>query len=854
MGIYLKMSMAYLKKNKLRTLLLILGVALGVSLIFGTSVIKESQVNNDVKAIYKLYGGYHLEFSDLKESDTEKVSKDEDVENITTVENLGNIVDEKGNSFPLKSADKNYMESKSGKLTKGRLPKNKDEIVMEEEALEAMNIPDKLNSTLTFKIKKKYKDSQGNNKIYTEDKKFKLVGIIEKPEGFYDFYDINIPFEAFTYGNSEKNNIIPQNIITYNSVLTLKSGWQNIDGQANRIIGENNLKEVAYTPNMPLVRQLMDKKIEKEDPGAFKREILIIITAAIFVFNLFNITLNETIEEMGMLRLIGANKRSVRRMIMYQGVIIMALGIILGLIFGVAFSYVGISNFNLSQYKESGIKPELYVSSANIIKAIITGAFSVFASCIIPIYKVGKISVIESTKQSDKFKSYGGSFGLGKLFSKIFGFYGFMGLKNIGRNKSRAFISIISIALGGYVFLTTFSSMQNEVNDKIADMQKRYDITIGFGPNSDLDVVKYSDNDVNKLKNINGVKNINAVQVANGFFDYKNYEVNKNFTNISETQEKDKMEYEMDLKLYGNDYINSTLKNFVQEGNINDLGKVTNNYANVAVYNYFYDENDPDNKKNVFTNLKIGDILTIKVPTTQDNETVYKESKVRVCAILTSDWMSKGDGSLGRNFEVITSNSHAKDLTGEKKYTKLGINLVNPNDKTVNKKVEEVSNSIQLSQFESKLSFNEMQEDSSKDYMKTQIATIILVLIIAGINIFCTIKTNLLIRKKEISTLRALGMSVKNMKKMIAFEALSYAILSFIIALIPSIANLIKFVNLNNNAYKNYGIDSFMSFTFPVKESIVFFVITVAVCLIAVVTSSRDLKNMNIIDGIKDND
>lgn len=854
MGIYLKMSMAYLKKNKLRTLLLILGVALGVSLIFGTSVIKESQANNDVKAIYKLYGGYHLEFSDLKESDIEKVSKDEDVEKITTVENLGNIVDEKGNSFPLKSADKNYINNKSGKLAKGRLPKNKDEIVMEEDALEAMNIPDKLNSTLTFKIKKKYKDSQGNNKIYTEDKKFKLVGIIEKPKGFYDFYDINIPFEAFTYGNSENNNVIPQNIITYNSVLTLKSGWQNIDGQANRIIGENNLKEVTYTPNMPLVRQLMDKKIEKEDPGAFKREILIIITAAIFVFNLFNITLNETIEEMGMLRLIGANKRSVRRMIMYQGVIIMVLGIILGLIFGIAFSYVGISNFNLSQYKEAGIKPELYVSSANIIKAIITGAFSVFASCIIPIYKVGKISIIESTKQSDRFKSYGGSFGLVKLFSKIFGFYGFMGLKNIGRNKSRAFISIISIALGGYVFLTTFSSMQNEVNDKIADMQKRYDITIGFGPNSDLDVVKYSDNDVNKLKNINGVKNINAVQVANGFFDYKNYEVNKNFTNISETQEKDKMEYEMDLKLYGNNYINSTLKNFVQEGNINDLGKVTNNYANVAVYNYFYDENDPDNKKNIFNNLKIGDILTIKVPTTKDNETVYKESKVRVCAILTSDWMSKGDGSLGRNFEVITSNSHAKDITGEKKYTKLGINLVNPNDKTVNKKVEEVSNSIQLSQFESKLSFNEMQEDSSKDYMKTQIATIILVLIIAGINIFCTIKTNLLIRKKEISTLRALGMSVKNMKKMIAFEALSYAILSFIIALIPSIVNLIKFVNLNNNAYKNYGIDSFMSFTFPVKESIVFFVITVAVCLIAVVTSSRDLKNMNIIDGIKDND
>ncbi|WP_419724500.1 hypothetical protein [Terrisporobacter petrolearius] len=109
--------------------------------------------------------------------------------------------------------------------------------------------------------------------------------------------------------------------------------------------------------------------------------------------------------------------------------------------------------------------------------------------------------------------------------------------------------------------------------------------------------------------------------------------------------------------------------------------------------------------------------------------------------------MSKGDGSLRQNFEVITSNNHAKDLTGEKKYTKLGINLVNPSDKIVNKKVEEVSNSIQLSEFESKLSFNEMQKNSIKDYMKTQISTI---------------------------TLRALGMSVKNMKKMIAFEALCH--------------------------------------------------------------------------------
>lgn len=853
MGIYMKMSLAYLKKNKLKTSLLILGVALGVVLIFGTSVLKESQNKNDVEAINKLYSGYHLEFIDLNSDGTEKLKNDKDVSKITTVQNLGNIVDEKGNSFPLKSTDKDYITDKSSKLIKGRFPKDNNEIVMEKEALEAMNISDKLNSTLDFTVKKKYKDHEGSIRIYTVDKKFKLVGVVEKPKGFYDFYDINIAFEAFTYGNDEKNNLIPQDIISYNNLLSLNSGWQNIDGQAHKIMAKHNLGEANYSPNMPLVRQLMNKKIEKDNPDAYKREVLIIITAGIFVFNIFNITLNETIKEMGLLRLIGSSKKNVRCTIIYQALIIMVAGIVVGLIFGAIYSYIVVNISNPSIYQEAVIKPKLYVSNANIMKAIITGVFSVLTSCIIPIWKVGNISSIEATKKTDKFKGYRGSYRLGKFSSKIFGFYGFIGLKNIGRNKSRALISMISIALGGYIFLTTFSSMQGELNDKIEDMQKRYDITIQFGVNSDIDNAEYTESDVNKLKNVDGVKSVTSLQIESGILDYKKNEMDKDFAKSKGIQEQDQMEYKMDLKLFGPDYIKYTLKNFLQEGHIYEIGTLNKGVPNVAVYNYFYDESGTNTFKKVFPDLKIGDIITIKVPITENGNTEYKESKVRVCAILKSDWMSKGDGDLGRNFEIVTASSLSKHIVGEKKYNKLGINLEDPYDKTVNEKVKKVSNCIHLSQFESKLAFNEMQK-SYEDYIKSQISTIMLVLIIAGINIFCTIKTNLLMRKKEISTLRAIGLSIRDIKKMVTYEALTYAMLSFIITLIPSMINLIKFVNCNNSAYKNYGIEHFMSFKFPVKQSIIFFIISVTVCLIAVATSSRDLKKMSIIEGIKDND
>lgn len=852
MDIYFKMALAYLRKNKLRASLLILGVVLGIVLIFGTNVIKESQDKNDLEAINKLYSGHHVEFNDLNPDGVEKLRSDKNVSKITTVQNLGNIVNKKGNSVLLRSANEGYITDKANKLT-GRLPENNDEIVIEKKALDAMNIPYELNSNLDLTVKKKYKDSEGNNQIYILDKKFKLVGIVEKPKGYYD---VVWECEAFTYGNDEKNNIIPPDIVTYNSILNLKSGVKNLNEQAQELMNRNNLGRFSFLPNVPLVQKTIAIEIKNENSmNIFKQEALILIAATIFIFNMFNITLNQTIKEMGLLRLIGSTKKNVRRIITYQALVIMFVGIILGLIVGWIYSYIGINTYNTELYKEAAIEAKLYVSNTNIIKAIIIGVFSVFISCIIPIFKIGNISPITAIKKTEKIKNYTNSYRVDKTLNKIFGFYGFMGLKNIGRNKIRSLISLISIALGGYIFITTFSSMQEEVDKKIEDMQNRYDIVMQFnGVGTDIDNLKYTDSDVDKIKNIAGVKSINPIQVTNGFFDFNKNEINKEFAKYNSIQEKDKMEQKMDLKLYADDYINETLKNFVKDGNLDDFGKVSNGYPNIAVYNYFYDRGEDYTLKNVFTNIKVGDILTIKTPVVENNKMIYKENKVRVCATLTPDWMSMGDGQFGNNFEIIASKNQSKLLTGEQKYTKLGINLADPYDETVNRKVEKISNSIHLSQFKSRLSYIDLHSDTMQAYIKSQISLIALVLIIAAINIYCTIRTNLLVRRKELSTLRSLGLSMKNMKKMVMYEAFAYSILSFIIALIPTTINLIKFVTWNNNAYINYGIEHFMSFKFPVKESIIFLLMSITVCLLAVVTSNRDFKNMNIIEGIKDND
>ncbi len=56
--------------------------------------------------------------------------------------------------------------------------------------------------------------------------------------------------------------------------------------------------------------------------------------------------------------------------------------------------------------------------------------------------------------------------------------------------------------------------------------------------------------------------------------------------------------------------------------------------------------------------------------------------------------------------------------------------------------------------------------------------SLILIVLISILNIFCTVRSNLIIRRKEIFTMRALGMDVSGMKKMNRFEALTYGVLS----------------------------------------------------------------------------
>ena len=204
--------------------------------------------------------------------------------------------------------------------------------------------------------------------------------------------------------------------------------------------------------------------------------------------------------------------------------------------------------------------------------------------------------------------------------------------------------------------------------------------------------------------------------------------------------------------------------------------------------------------------------------------------------------------------EIITSSNNMKEMLGFKAYNNLGVDYKDINNLEKNKEIEKyIKENIQgTTKF--KRVFTEEQVDSRENVFRESFINIVLVLMIAAISIFCTVKSNLMGKEKEIFTMRALGMSIKDMNSMNMWESVTYAVLSIVSGIGLATYKLFKFVESKINAYINFGIEHFMDFTFPYPQAIIFAVVTLVTCIIAVKLANRDFKNKEISDGMRDID
>ena len=849
MKVYIHLALSYLKKQKGRTVALVLGVALAVMLVFAFNVISESQSRNQLANIYKMYGTYQGIFTNLMKDKLGQIKNDKDVAQSAAATNFGNIVADNGLSMILNSSDKDYIEMNGYKLVKGRLPNSQGELVLEAQALDKMGLKEELGKTIDFKIKKQYIDGKGMKQVHIEKRKFKLVGILDKPKQYYDgIYSL----KGFTYFKEDEENLIPNSLITYDEIVKLKSN-SNLSGELNQIRERYGIGRLDYEVNSQLISALNDLASQNTSSFRDKLNILVVITAVLLIYNMFNISLIDMIKQIGMLRVIGASKKHTRLIIGFQSLFILIVGIISGLLLGTVFSYFGIKLYSFMSTLLDVSESSIYISSNSIWKAIEVGIITVAVSSMIPIWMSGRVSPIEAVRKTDRSKKNHQNGWHHRVGKKLFGLTGEVAYENVWRNKWRTLIIVVSVAMAGYLFVYDIAIVNNAELDNATSIQmsnmQENSFKLSFTGNTDSDFVGYTKEDVKRISDIDGVKNVGTKVTLEGFLESDIKDLHDDFVKYNGITGKD-VSTPIEVKGYDEKRLKGFQK-YVEKGDVSSLNNSLSEYPNAVVFNYYYDILKNHSLEKVRKNLKIGDIITIQIPNIENNSFKYKECKVRVAALLKSEWVFKGDSTRGRYMEVILPQEYLMSVSGKNMYDQVSVQSEERKDIHVYNEINKVLQNKLFPYVESKLSYIEESEESRTEVLKSHMVIVILILFIAGMNVYNTIKNNLLIRINEFSIMRAIGMTVKQLKSMIIKETVVYGIFGSIIAAFLGIYRVYEGYERVSRDYKNgFGVINMPQFKFPIIPILLYSGIVIGICILSAYISARKAGKFNIVEGL----
>ncbi|MBO3443216.1 ABC transporter permease [Clostridium sp. CCUG 7971] len=829
MRVSFRLAIAYLKKQKGRTLSLIISIALAVMLVFTLNLVPESKNKHDIKEAYKNFSDYHVEYSNLNIETVDKLKNDKTIKVINDVINLGNAVSNKGVSISLNSYSKGFIDSYSYKVIKGNEPKNENEIVIEEKALKEMGLSDKLGQSIDFNIIKKYNDENNKNQIYSKEKSFKLVGIVKKPDKFYEgnlYYKV----KAFTK-YTENQSILPKELTSHSGVLNFTTSTPSID-MASKAIAKYKLDEEKFRINVELNAAIQNYGKYRDEKTKLNNKLIPMVAATLVIYNIFNIILIDMKKQIGMIRAIGMTKKNVRNMVCIQSFIVLLIGLVVGFLLGTIASYIGLR----SLYNEH---ISVYINKKSIIEPLSMAVVSVAMASIFTIYKCKKISPIEAIRSTNSSKSIKKDRFYHKLIRKVFSITGYMAYKNIWRYKTRTILSILSISMTGFLFITNMVAF-NQSNKNVDSLSMTItemgesDIILSHNSNNSSEYFnEYTDDEASKISKVDGVSGLTKKMNVAGYLNSKKESIS-DYYKQNNPLNSDELNLEIGTTIKGYDKSNlKELEKYLEDGNIDNLKEEGNTISGV-VSNHFYSGSVVSKDSITLKDLKVGDIIEVKVPVTNGKELKYVNQKIKVAGLLNPDYVLNAEGGMGPRFQVILDKNSFKNLTGKKGFNNISIKLQKDKEEEVVSKVKEIINEYDFKEMESKYENRKISTEGNDKLKKEVLVSVIITMVISSINIACIVITNIMIRIKEISTLRAIGMSMKNIKKMILKESIIYGVLSSIIAGIFSSYDVYKNMQRANEVFsQGLGIKQAYEFKIPVVEILQFGVAAILICIIA---------------------
>jgi len=200
---------------------------------------------------------------------------------------------------------------------------------------------------------------------------------------------------------------------------------------------------------------------------------IIVASSVIVVSNSFRVSAGERLAQFGILKSVGATKRQITEIIMYESLFLSIIGIPIGIIVGLLVQLVGVE---IAAYLLEDLGPatlqgrrmfEFVVAWQAILVSVGVGFFTVLLSAWLPGRKAAKIPAINAIRRIGDVKIQAKRVRTSWLVSKLFGFEGTLASKSLKRSKRnfRATVVSLTISIVTFIAASSFgSNMERMVN------------------------------------------------------------------------------------------------------------------------------------------------------------------------------------------------------------------------------------------------------------------------------------------------------------------------------------------------------------------------------------------------------
>ena len=806
-----------MRHYKSKNILIGIAIILTTLLLFVIPSIGKDMVEVNFAVINKIYPTWHALYRNVDESTVMKLAAHHDVKTYGLRSDAGHMNLEDA-TVSMMYMDRTGMELYKVKLKEGQLPQKENDIVVSKGILEALGQNGKIGDTITVP----YQILKDDGLDYTKEKDFRICGFLADNESSKEqkqytslvseaFLKAEIPVEQVKYRfllqvNGQKGNTTADYTETIQNIAR-QFGISEDDMNINKEYLAANYVDPA---TIPVIVGIM---------------LIVVLAGIITIYSVYYVSMNQRVREFGKLKAIGSTKRQLRQIVLREGMGVALFAIPIGLLIGTVAVKVVLLQF-VEHAKDSNVLiTEAYkvVAKGEVqlyywwiyLLAIAVTLCTVYLSLMKPMRMAAKVSEIEAMRYQGGSKRQKSS-RKGYQFLNI----GRLTKRNLAENKKKSTITIVSMAVTGIfvMMVATVLSCANPMESAKSSIVGQYEISpIVESGNKEHPEYEWAEvqknNPLNEglkqqIEELDGVERVDvftALKVSGGPFEEK----------------------------IGTEFINGVpeeyaeeLKKGITEGNVTyeELKSGDKVILDRALLHWY-----PD--------IKVGDKLKLNI---HDGDNTFQK-EIEVAAI-----GEYGTGLTNYNC-LIMAKEGAEKLTINNSSSYFQVIADKDYDEALEASLQAIVDGSGRLQMRTWKNEYDTWENAIQMTRGACYAFIIILAAISIMNLINTMINSVHVRKKELGMMQAIGMSDRQLMKMLQLEGIFYTVGTLIISIgVGSLAGYPLFLYA-----KRTGMFDISTYHYPVTAAIIIILTLFVIQMLLAIFIAKSVRKDSLIERIR---